>query len=439
MFRMLGHIKRHLRAVAGALLLLSLLASIPLIKEINADDGGAGSTVTATVRIGLNNLEVTLSGPDTVSVGETFRVEAVLKNTGSTRIRNAEATILLPEGIAINGGITQPVGAIGAGREKDVDWRAVSDTPGSYIFVVSAVGEDADAGGPVTAEASIVVEVIDIVHAMEVELSVPETVDVGDRFDVEATIINAGSSNISGIEAVINIPDGFRLMRRGSDMRRIENLRAGKDRKVTWTVVAGIPGSYAISVTASRVSTRGGVIIEAEASAAIEVRGIVTAEDDENDAQAVTATFGTLRVTVDAPATVGVGRRFSVTAVIRNSSSTEVTLLGAEIHLPEGVSLDDDDGEGAAADADLGALGPDEEKKIEWPMLALAPGNYVVVVSVTWLEEASVEPLDGEIRLTLEATDISEGDDAGRQGIVGFASRVWKGLRDLFTGIIMNT
>ncbi len=84
------------------------------------------------------------------------------------------------------------------------------------------------------------------------------------------------------------------------------------------------------------------------------------------------------------------------------------------------------------------AVGSDEEKKIEWPTLALAPGNHVVVVSVTWLEEASVEPLYGEIWLTLEATDFSDGDDAGPQGIVGFASRVWKGLRDLFTGI-MNT
>ena len=116
-----------------------------------------------------------------------------------------------------------------------------------------------------------------------------------------------------------------------------------------------------------------------------------------------------------------------------------MTLLGAEIHLPEGVSLDDDDGEGAAVDADLGALGPQDEEKIEWRMLALAPGNHVIVVSVTWLEEASGKVLDGEIRLTLEAKDFAEndGDDGeGPKSIVGLASRLWEGLRDLFTGLI---
>ncbi len=67
---MLGHIKRHLSAIAGALLLLSLLASIPLKKENNADGGGVGSTIAATVRIGQQNLEVSLTAPGTVSAGE---------------------------------------------------------------------------------------------------------------------------------------------------------------------------------------------------------------------------------------------------------------------------------------------------------------------------------------------------------------------------------
>ncbi len=144
---------------------------------------------------------------------------------------------------------------------------------------------------------------------------------------------------------------------------------------------------------------------------------------------------------VDVQATAPVGKWLTVTAVVKNASSTVITSLGGAIRLPEGVSIvgDDDDGdeeEGASAVADLGALGANKEKKIEWRSVARAPGNYVIAVSVTWRDEASGELLDGEIGLTLEATEVSGGEDAGLRGVANFASRAWEGLREPFTGLI---
>lgn len=435
---MLGHIKRHLRAIFGALLLLSLLATIPLIKQLNADGGEAGSTVAATVRIALQNLEVSLAAPGAVSAGEAFDIRAVLMNTGTTKIRDVEVTLLLPEGIGITGKLTRSAGAISSGLEKEIKWKAESDVPGSYVIMVTATGTDDSNGAPITAEATALIEVTEPVHALEVELAAPEVVGVGDRFELTATLINPGSVDIAKVAAELHLPDGIALLgdnkegEEGStNVRSIGRLRAGADKAVKWRVVANVPGSYVVTVKAVDTSPEGGPSPEAETSAVIVVTDVAGAD---SDAQVVTATFGTLEVTVDAPATARVGRRFNVTVIVGNSSSTEVTLLGAEIHLPEGVSLDD--GEGAAVDADSGALGPQNEKKIEWRMSALAPGNHVIVVSVTWLEEASGNMLDGEIRLMLEANDFAEYGGEGPKGIVGFASRIWEGLRDLFTGLI---
>lgn len=205
MFRMLGHIKRHSSAVAGALLLLTLLATIPLIKEINADGGEAGSTVAATVRIGLNNLEIALSAPDTVRVDDKFELEAVLRNTGSAKIGKVEATIHLPEGITVKGKETQKAGALKSdeGKGKKVKWKAVSDTPGSYVIAVTATGTDENSRNPFVSEASIMIEVTGIEHGLEVELSIPEVVGVGDHFKVEAVLQNTGSSDIKNIDVLL--------------------------------------------------------------------------------------------------------------------------------------------------------------------------------------------------------------------------------------------
>ncbi len=120
--------------------------------------------------------------------------------------------MLLPEGIGITGRLTQSVGVISAGREKGIRWRAEPDVPGSYVVVVTATGMDEGSGAPVTAEATATIDITEPVHALEVELSAPEVVGVGDRFELAATLMNSGSVDIAKVAAELHLPDGIGLV-----------------------------------------------------------------------------------------------------------------------------------------------------------------------------------------------------------------------------------
>ena len=101
MFRMLSHKRRHLRAIAGALLLLSLFAMVPLTRDISANGGDGDSTVAATVSVGIQDLEASLTAQGTVSAGQTFVIQVALTNKGTTIFEDVNATIIVPEGIEI--------------------------------------------------------------------------------------------------------------------------------------------------------------------------------------------------------------------------------------------------------------------------------------------------------------------------------------------------
>ena len=158
--RMLDYTRRHLRSAVGALLFLSLLGTMPLIREISADGGDDGSTVAATIRVRIQNLEVSLTTDGAANAGELFVIRIALINTGLTIIENVEATINLPkEGIGIIGRPTQSMGEISPGGQKEIEWKVFAEVPGSYIIQVTANGTGEDGGTPAPAEATIIVEV----------------------------------------------------------------------------------------------------------------------------------------------------------------------------------------------------------------------------------------------------------------------------------------
>ena len=128
-----------------ALVLLLTLSAAYLSSHSSAQaDGGV---VVATVRVQLNLLEVDVSAPEIVTVGDRFRPVATLRNHGSAKIRNAQATIHLSlTGLSLNGQAKKNVGAIPSGKEKGARWKLVAESPGIYIIMVTATGTDETSG-----------------------------------------------------------------------------------------------------------------------------------------------------------------------------------------------------------------------------------------------------------------------------------------------------
>ncbi|MCH8062457.1 MAG: hypothetical protein IH861_08140 [Chloroflexi bacterium] len=119
------------------------------------------SSVGATVIIGVESLELSLNAQGAVDVGETFDIQVALINTGNTIINDVEASLHLPEGIGISSEQTQSAGTISPGNETSIGWNAISNAPGSYVIMVTAIGTVEDGDTSVIAQATIIVVVLE--------------------------------------------------------------------------------------------------------------------------------------------------------------------------------------------------------------------------------------------------------------------------------------
>lgn len=143
--------------LALGLLVAVSFAYLSTQAKVQADE----RVVVATVRVQLNLLEVAVSAPEVVTVGDRFRVVATLRNLGSAKMRNARATIQLPlNGLSLNGQTEKNVGAILPGGEKRARWNLVAEAPGNYVIMVTAVGTDEKGGDLMEAEDTAMIEVV---------------------------------------------------------------------------------------------------------------------------------------------------------------------------------------------------------------------------------------------------------------------------------------
>ncbi len=161
---------RSLRAVATAgVVLAALIAGLP--PGLVRSDGSAGVNVTVIpIAAGTLTVEIALSDPLLrLEPGDRFRVTAVVTNGSGEQLRRGRATLHFDHtGIAvvddegapdIVGQQTRNFGAIGAERQKEVRWNLVADEPGRYVFVVAVSAVRSSDGEPVTASASITIDI----------------------------------------------------------------------------------------------------------------------------------------------------------------------------------------------------------------------------------------------------------------------------------------
>jgi len=127
--------KLHFAKVSKLLIVL-LLLSLVGGGEAWASEG----VITATVTV--NPLSVSVLAPSTVSVGQTFDVEATVENRGGTRVERASATINLPEGLElVKHKAERTLGAIPPHKGKSITWQVRAIEVGEYVVSVSASGE----------------------------------------------------------------------------------------------------------------------------------------------------------------------------------------------------------------------------------------------------------------------------------------------------------
>lgn len=93
--------------------------------------------VTATVR--PNPLEVSVSAPGGVVVGQWFDINADVANLGDQSITGIEAIIQTPTEVTVKGQ-KKKVGTLAGSQTKTVTWRAKANSSGNFVIQVEASG-----------------------------------------------------------------------------------------------------------------------------------------------------------------------------------------------------------------------------------------------------------------------------------------------------------
>ena len=134
--------------VIAASLLLFVASSLGSVYAQN-------SIVTATVR--PNPLEVSVSAPGTVVVGQWFDINADIVNLGNQTITQTTATIHSSTAITIKSS-KKKIGDLAGGQTKAVTWRAKVNSSGTFIIQVDASGNLA--GEQISSSDSVIISAV---------------------------------------------------------------------------------------------------------------------------------------------------------------------------------------------------------------------------------------------------------------------------------------
>jgi uncharacterized repeat protein (TIGR01451 family) len=83
---------------------------------------------------------------------------------------------------------------------------------------------------------------------LDITITVPAEVKVGEEFNVTVTISNLGITNITGVTATITLPEGIILVKPTETSISVGTVKAGEDKVIYWTVKAEKEGTYTFTI-----------------------------------------------------------------------------------------------------------------------------------------------------------------------------------------------
>ena len=117
------------------------------------------ASLVATVRI--NPLEVEVTAPSPVILGERLKVEVIVKNLGETKIKKTRVEIFLDPGLSLKRNPVRKMGVIPEKGSKTASWRVTAEEMGSHVILVEASGIEEEGGDLVEASGTIIVKVME--------------------------------------------------------------------------------------------------------------------------------------------------------------------------------------------------------------------------------------------------------------------------------------
>ena len=204
-----------------------------------------------------------ITAPSTVKVGETFTVTATVKNTGGAKAKDVELTIDPGDKAALTGadvGLVKKtktqipaLAEIASGASVDVPWLLKCTAVGDATITVTPDGKDANTGikttGSLTPKTATVTQTEAAVLEVTTLTATPNSVLVGETFDVTATVKNTGASTAEDVALTLSIDARAALKAGEVATKTIGYLAPGAESSKTWTLVCTAAGKSTITVT----------------------------------------------------------------------------------------------------------------------------------------------------------------------------------------------
>jgi uncharacterized repeat protein (TIGR01451 family) len=234
------------------------------VKVVPTQAGSIGSVATvsfeaavaARIVITAPELQLTMQGPDEVSVGEQAPFRFTATNVGSADAHGAYIRNLIPQGFEHPGGndLEYEIGVLAKGQSKDVDLTLRAVAPGQFENHAILGAE-----GDLTVEASRHVTVL--TSRLTIQRQGPANRFVGRSAHFANTITNQSSKPLTDVTVVETVPAGVQFEAASDGGRfdpqartitwRVPQLEPGGQRQLQTVLVPAEVGERLSTVTAS--------------------------------------------------------------------------------------------------------------------------------------------------------------------------------------------
>ena len=209
----------------------------------------------AFAQAGSANLTVVIDSPAegaTVSVNQTFRVNATINNTGNGNATNVNATLIIVSGDAtLMSPANYTIGNLSVAAPIEANWTVRCNGTGPVTITVNASGNDS--AGVIPA-GRIIPDTVNVTQQPLTISFTPATCqnyNVNQTFMVNVTVDNTGNATVNNVNVTITITGNVTTENETTKHTTPENITGGGNGTVSWTLTCTGAGDVNITVSAT--------------------------------------------------------------------------------------------------------------------------------------------------------------------------------------------
>ncbi|MDA0832370.1 MAG: hypothetical protein O2955_08510 [Planctomycetota bacterium] len=351
------------------------------VRVVPTSEGSIGSVatvnfvaeITAETIITAPKLELELTGPQAVDVGDTVALHFKLSNAGNSEAGAVFIREIIPAGFEHPSGddLEYEVGGLSPGQSREVDLKLKAIQPGHYINRAVATAE-----GGFEVETKIDIEIVG--PQFTITRDGPKRRTIGRPAAYSNTIENNGNRILRDVSIEEALPEGMEFVEASDGGQYNE-----QDRVVIWRLNELLPASrHKVSVV---LTPRSRGAMESTVRV-VDSRGIPV------EVQSLTDVVGHPSLSIDTTALDGpinVGEDVGFRVQIRNRGTAPATNIDVRMAIPPGLKFvaargltQDNATESLVSFVPVERLGPDENLEFELVFRSIEPGDSRVKIDV---------------------------------------------------------